>query len=138
MSSKVWRNHLGGVSNGDKTQYRLMDGTIIDTIAALRFDSMSDFIYVMDSVRNFPAPSPHFQWYYVRNWGNGEDDVHLRHRGPTGNFLFGDAHVGRLGYGDLVGHYGDNKGSDAFSALAIDASLASDLNLYPYAAITRP
>ncbi len=89
------------------SQYQLLRGAITDPTGEIKFNTPSDFIYVMDSRHNYWSLVKE-QWYYLRVWGNGGENVHMRHNSRA-NFLFGDGHVEQLGYDQVVDKYDADK-----------------------------
>ena len=120
----TWSYGMRGPSSGWEG-YSIADGnTVRQRVTNLDYGPPSSFLYIADSILNFPFPDSgrHKQRYYFVPWfGNPIDNnaVHIRH-GDSGNFLFADGHVVPLSREDLVGNYGTVDGQFSFIDSAID------------------
>ena len=119
------RWNTAGGSNPDTYTYSLgVTASAINKTGSRNFGQLATFLYVGDSILNFPGNAgDRSQRYYFKPYDvtSYADSVHLRHNG-SGNFLFGDGHVSRLKRADLVGQYGATTGADAFINETIDES----------------
>ncbi|MBI4024201.1 MAG: prepilin-type N-terminal cleavage/methylation domain-containing protein [Verrucomicrobia bacterium] len=112
----------GGTPGG--TVYSIGASTVWNATRTRDFGPPSGFLYIGDTVLNFPGNEGDRRqvYYFEPVGGSSYHVVHLRHN-KRGNFLFGDGHVSSLKKTDLVNNYGDLVGgNNAFVDVNIDES----------------